>query len=62
MGWDAGHYLKFEDERTRPIYDLVGAIGLDGPKRIVDLGCGPGNSTQVLKERWPGARVIGVDS
>lgn len=60
--WDPGSYLKFEDYRTRPSVDLVSHIRVDDPRSVIDLGCGPGNSTQVLRLRWPAARVIGLDS
>jgi trans-aconitate 2-methyltransferase len=60
--WNPNQYLQFADERTRPAYDLAARIPVTNPKRIVDLGCGPGNSTAVLKRRWPDADVIGVDS
>lgn len=60
--WNPELYLRFEDERTRPAHDLVANIPVRDPKRIVDLGCGPGNSTAVLKRRWPAAEVIGVDN
>jgi trans-aconitate 2-methyltransferase len=60
--WDARQYLKFEEERTLPSRDLVRRIELAGPTTILDLGCGPGNSTAILAERWPSARIHGVDS
>ena len=59
--WNAQHYLKFGRQRTRAAADLVAHIQLNSPQRIVDLGCGPGNSTQLLRQRWPRADVIGVD-
>ncbi|MBN2202352.1 methyltransferase domain-containing protein, partial [bacterium] len=61
-GWNPDAYMKFGSERTRPSIDLVGRINLTDPASIVDIGCGPGNSTQVLRERWPNARIIGLDS
>ena len=60
--WDAAQYLRFERERTQPCRDLVARIPVDAPRRIIDLGCGPGNSTAVLAARWPGAEIIGLDS
>jgi trans-aconitate 2-methyltransferase len=60
--WNATHYLKYADERTRPSIDLAARINLDAPHSIVDLGCGPGNSTQVLRNRWPMAKLLGVDT
>ena len=60
--WDAGLYLTFADERTRPAMDLAARVDVPSPARVVDLGCGPGNSTAVLRARWPSAEVVGVDS
>jgi trans-aconitate 2-methyltransferase len=61
--WDAKIYRQFLDLRTRPARDLLSAIpnGFE-PKQVYDLGCGPGNSTILLKERWPSAEIIGIDS
>jgi trans-aconitate 2-methyltransferase len=60
--WDAAQYLRYSDERARPFFDLIGRVGAERPGYVVDLGCGPGNLTAVLAERWPGAEVVGLDS
>jgi trans-aconitate 2-methyltransferase len=60
--WDAQTYLRFGDERTQPSRDLAARVALDAPQRIIDLGCGPGNSTAVLRARWPAAALTGLDS
>jgi trans-aconitate 2-methyltransferase len=62
MVWDARQYTSFEAERTRPVRDLVSAIPAEAVRLAVDLGCGPGNSTEVLAGRFPAAEVSGLDS
>jgi trans-aconitate 2-methyltransferase len=62
MSWSATQYSLFEQQRTRPVRDLVAAIPLTSARTAVDLGCGPGNSTEVLAERFPEATVTGLDS
>jgi trans-aconitate 2-methyltransferase len=62
MPWDPQQYLKFERERTQPSIDLAARIDIANPRRIIDLGCGPGNSTAVLHRRWPEAEITGLDS
>jgi trans-aconitate 2-methyltransferase len=59
--WDAAQYLRFEDERTRPSIDLIARVP-GGRKRCIDLGCGPGNSTELVAVRFPDAVVEGLDS
>ena len=51
--WDPGEYLRFGDERTRPAVDLASRIAVESPRAVIDLGRGPGNSTQVLRRRCP---------
>jgi trans-aconitate 2-methyltransferase len=60
--WNPSQYLQFGQERTRPAVDLVSAIALESPASVIDLGCGPGNSTAALRQRWPAAQVVGLDS
>ncbi|HTY73395.1 MAG TPA: trans-aconitate 2-methyltransferase [Actinomycetes bacterium] len=62
MRWDPEHYLRYGAERARPFRDLLARVGADDPQWVVDLGCGPGNLTAELAQRWPGAMVTGVDS
>jgi trans-aconitate 2-methyltransferase len=62
MSWSANQYVAFEDERTRPVRDLLSALPDIPAQRVIDLGCGPGNSTELLAARFPGAAVSGIDS
>ncbi|MBV4452918.1 MULTISPECIES: trans-aconitate 2-methyltransferase [Pseudomonas] len=62
MTWSAKQYTLFEQQRTRPVRDLVAAIPNTQVRNAVDLGCGPGNSTEVLAERFPHALITGLDS
>jgi trans-aconitate 2-methyltransferase len=60
--WLPNDYLRFADERTRPARDLVARIPLKAPELVYDLGCGPGNSTALLREAYPQAKLVGLDS
>ena len=60
--WNPDLYRRFEDERTRPARELLARVALSEPKLIYDLGCGPGNSTELLVERFPQADVVGTDN
>ena len=60
--WDPETYLKYADERGRPFVELVARIGAEAPSSVVDLGCGPGHLTRLLRQRWPEAEIRGLDS
>jgi len=60
--WNPNLYLRFEKERTQPVKDLISRIEKAEPARIIDIGCGPGNSTRELKNKWPQAYIVGLDS
>ncbi|MGO2825481.1 MAG: methyltransferase domain-containing protein, partial [Brachybacterium alimentarium] len=60
--WSPEQYLRYEDERARPFLELTARIHADAPRRVVDLGAGPGTLTSLLAERWPDAEVTAVDS
>lgn len=62
MKWDPEKYVQFADHRDRPFFDLTSRVTATDPKLVVDLGCGPGPLTRSLAERWPKARVVGLDS
>src|SRR5437762_3220554 len=60
--WDPGKYLMFDDHRSRPFDELVARIRAESPRRVVDLGCGPGHLTETLAKRWPTAALEAFDS
>ncbi|WP_236796187.1 trans-aconitate 2-methyltransferase [Amycolatopsis sp. GM8] len=60
--WDPAKYLDYADQRGRPFYELLGRVGAVAPRRVVDLGCGPGNLTKSLPSRWPSAILEASDS
>ena len=60
--WNPEQYLWFKSERTQPAIDLVSRINITQPQSIIDIGCGPGNSTQILVNRWPNSEVVGLDN
>lgn len=55
--WNSAQYLKFKAERTQPSIDLANRIPLSSPADVLDVGCGPGNSTDILRRKFPGARI-----
>jgi trans-aconitate 2-methyltransferase len=62
MVWNPKTYLAFADERTRPAAELLSRVPDEAPARVIDLGCGPGNSTALLRTRWVDAAIEGLDS
>jgi trans-aconitate 2-methyltransferase len=62
LDWNPALYRRYEDERTRPAQELLARVPLTGAARVVDLGCGPGNSTELLVQRFSGAAVVGTDN
>lgn len=62
MRWDPRQYGRYADERGRPFLDLLARVSADAPRRVVDVGCGPGTMTALLAQRWPRAEVAGIDS
>ncbi len=60
--WSADLYLRFDAERTRAALDLLAHVAIEAAEHVVDIGCGPGNSTALLAQRWPQARVEGFDN
>jgi trans-aconitate 2-methyltransferase len=62
MRWDPVQYGRYDNERNRPFFDLLSQVGARSPASVVDLGCGPGELTVALADRWPSATVLGLDS
>ena len=60
--WDPERYLTYADQRGRPFAELVSRVGAENPSEVVDLGCGPGNLTRTLGQRWPASHITGMDS
>ena len=62
VNWNSDEYLKFKSQRTQPAYDLVNRISINNPEKIIDIGCGPGNSTEVLAGKFKKADIMGIDN
>jgi trans-aconitate 2-methyltransferase len=61
--WNPDLYLKYRNERTQPSIDLINKIGISlQPRSILDIGCGPGNSSEALLQRWPNVKLTGIDN
>ena len=60
--WSANQYTKFIKERTQPAIDLANKITISNPHNIIDIGCGPGNSTRVLADKFKDAYIVGADN
>ncbi|MFP3915373.1 MAG: methyltransferase domain-containing protein [Actinomycetota bacterium] len=60
--WDSARYLQFEEHRTRPARDLLARVPHQDPATVIDVGCGPGNSTSLLLHRWPRSTITAIDS
>jgi trans-aconitate 2-methyltransferase len=62
MDWDPAQYTRFASERYRPFTELLARVGAQAPRRAVDVGCGTGTTTALLRQRWPDAILEGFDS
>jgi trans-aconitate 2-methyltransferase len=62
MAWNPNQYLAFAGARMQPAIDLLARIALNAPETVVDLGCGPGNITPLLRQRWRDAAIVGLDN
>lgn len=60
--WNSKQYIKFKNQRTQPSLDLINRLNTLAPKRVLDIGCGPGNSTAALLNSFPNSEIIGIDS
>lgn len=62
MRWDPTQYARYSDHRSRPFFDLVAQIGAESPGTVIDVGCGSGELTVTLAQRWPTTTLLGLDS